>query len=183
MPKPPIRVFFLASVLVLCQTAGICGTAQDKRIGFTVPAAPWTLTFPAGDFVVAEKQLKPDGRYGYFFMVDDKRHLELSMFIEPVGNCKDSKSCRDMLWKMGNPAWVNPQNVVLTEIDEVSIFEFLLPSFRGQPVQQQNLYAEFVVDRFWVDFHISKVAYKPQDHELFVRLIKAIRFEPKNSKT
>ena len=167
----------------LCQIAGICGTADDKRLSFTVPAAPWTLTLAAGDFVTKQSQIKPDGRYGYFNLVDETKHLNVSMFIEPVGNCKDSKSCRDMVWKLGNPGWVNPQNLVLTEIGGVSIFEFLVPSFRGLPIQQQNLYAEFVVNGFWVDFHISKVLYKPDEHELFERLIKSIKFEPKNSKT
>lgn len=183
MTKLVNRVFGLLSVFVLCQIAGICGTAEDKRIGFTVPAAPWTLTLPAGDFVTKQSQIKPDGRYGYFYMVDDTRHLNVSMFIEPVGNCKDSKSCRDMVWKMGNPGWENPQNVVLSEIGDVSFFEFLMPSLKGVPFQQQNMYAEFVVDGFWVDLHISKVLYKPEEHELFERLIKSIKFEPKNSKT
>jgi len=183
MIKLLIRVFRIFSVLALCQIVGICAIVEDKQIGFTVPAAPWTLTLPADDFVVAQKQIKPDGRYGYFSMTDDSKHLNASMFIEPVGDCKDSKSCRDMVWKLGNPAWVNPRNLVLSQIGEVSILEFLLPSFRGQPIQQQNLYAEFVVDGFWVDFHISKVLYKPEEHELFERIIKSIKFEPKNSKT
>jgi hypothetical protein len=170
-------------VIALCQAGGICRTPDERKLSFTVPAAPWTLTLPAGDFVTSQKQIKPDGRYGYFHIVDDAKQLNVSMFIEPVGNCKDSKSCRDMVWKMGNPAWVNPQNIVLTEIGEISIFEFLIPTFRDLPIQQQNLYAQFVVEGFWVDVHISKVLYKPQEHDLFVRLIKSIKFEPKNSKT
>jgi hypothetical protein len=39
------------------------------------------------------------------------------------------------------------------------------------------MYAEFVVDDFWVDLHISKVLYKPADHELFAQLVKAINFD------
>jgi len=35
---------------------------------------------------------------------------------------------------------------------------------------------------FWVDLHISKVLYKPEEHELFELLVKAIRFEPKEKK-
>jgi hypothetical protein len=133
--------------------------------------------------VIVQRQFKPDGRNGYFFIIDDQKHVNVSMFIEPAEQCKDSKSCRDMVWKMGNPAWVNPQNVVQSEIGDVSFFEFLIPVFQGQPIQQQNMYAEFVVDGFWVDLHISKVLYKPGDHEMFERIIKSIKFEPKkNSK-
>lgn len=102
------------------------------------------------------------------------------MYIEPAVNCSDSRSCRDMIWKAGNPAWVNPQNVVQSEIGDVSFFEFLIPTFQGMPIQQQNMYAEFVVDGFWVDLHISKTLYKPEEHNLFEQIIKSIKFEPKN---
>ncbi len=173
----------LCGVLLLGLATAVCGQVQVKPIRFTVPSAPWTMTIPANDFVIKEKNIKPDGSAGYFFIVDEAKNLNVSFFIEPVGGCKDSKSCRDMVWKGGNPNWEKPQNVVLSEIGEVSFFEFMVPSFRGQPVQQQNMYAEFVVDWFWVDLHISKVLYRPEEHELFERLVKSIKFEPKkNSK-
>jgi hypothetical protein len=88
-----------------------------------------------------------------------------------------------MVWKGGNPAWEKPQNFVSSEFGNISYFEFLMPKFRGQPIQQQNMYAEFVVDGYWVDLHISKVLYKPAEHELFEQLVKAVKFEPKPEKT
>jgi len=103
------------------------------------------------------------------------------MFIEPASACKDSKSCRDLVWKSGNPTWINIKNVVQSEIGEISTLEFLLPSFQGMDIQQQNLYAEFVVDGYWVDMHISKVLYQPEDHKLFEQLVQSVRFEPKKS--
>lgn len=169
----------LSMILILSLRAEMTGTSADERIGFTVPAAPWTLTFPKENLKVQQRQVKPDGRYGYFLMHDDKNKLNISLFIEPVVDCKDSKACRDMVWKAGNPSWENPQNVVMSELGGASCFEFLIPSFKGQPVRQQNLYAEFVVDEFWVDLHISKVLYQPNEHELFERVVKSIRFEPK----
>ncbi len=154
----------------------------EKRLSFTAPAVPWSLTIPAQDFVVRQKQFKPDGRSAYFSLASEEKMLNISFFIEPALRCKDSKSCRDMVWKLGNPAWENPRNVVLSEIDEVSYFEFLIPSFRGQAIHQQHMYAQFVVDGFWVDLHLSKVLYTRDDHELFENLVKAVRFEPKKKK-
>jgi hypothetical protein len=172
----------LGGIVLVAQGSLAHGSFDEKRIGFTVPAAPWTMTLPAGNFVVEQRQQKPDGSSGYFFLTDDQSHLNVSFYIEPVGSCKTSKACRDMVWKMGNPSWENPKNFVSSQIGEVSYFEFLIPSFRDQPVQQQNMYAEFVVDGFWVDLHISKVLYKREDHELFEQLVKAIKFEPKPSR-
>ena len=155
-------VFILSA---LCQSSVISNTFDEERIGFTVPAAPWTLTLPKDQLVVVQQQIKPDGRSGYFYMNDEKNKLNISFFIEPVKDCKDSKACRDMVWKAGNPMWENPQNVVLSEIGDVSYFEFFMPSLQGVPFKQQNMYAEFVKDGFWVDLHISKVHYKPEEHE------------------
>jgi hypothetical protein len=166
--------------LALCQPAVSSKTFDEERIGFTVPAAPWRLTLPKGELVVERQQLKPDGRSGYFSMNDEKKSMTISFFIEPVKDCTDSKACRDMVWKLGNPSWEHPQKVVQSEIGDVSYFEFFLPSFRGVPVKQQNMYAEFVKDGFWVDMHISKVLYQPDEHELFERVIKSVKFEPKN---
>lgn len=168
-------------LLIFCQALAMATPIEDKRIGFTVPAAPWTLTLPADNFVIAQRQIKPDGRYGYFLMNDEVRELNVSMFIEPADKCSDSKSCRDMIWKAGNPEWGKPQHVVQSEIGDISFVEFLVPSYEGQPIQRQNMYAEFVVDGFWVDLHISKALYKPSDHELFERTIKSIKFEPKQN--
>ena len=169
----------LCAVLLVAQTAFAAGAVQDKRLEFTVPAVPWTLTLPAKDFEIAERRVKPDGSGAYFFLTSEQSQLNVSFFIEPVSKCKDSKGCRDMVWKTGNPAWGKPQNFVSSQIGDVSYFEFLVPSFQGQPIRQQNMYAEFVVDGFWVDLHISKVLYKPEEHELFEQLVKAIKFEPK----
>jgi len=177
------RLFFiLSAILLAAQFSSAHGPLEEKRMSFTVPAAPWTLTLPAANFSLKQKQLKPDGSAGYFALADETSNLNVSFFIEPVGNCKDSKSCRDMVWKLGNPAWENPKNFVSSEIGDVSYFEMLIPSFRGQPVQQQNMYAEFVVDGFWVDLHISKIFFKPDEHKLFEELVKSIKFEPKTGR-
>jgi hypothetical protein len=172
------KLSVIAWTLLVCQ-AVFSEPLQERRIEFTLPQAPWTLTIPADNFQMAQKQMKQNGIGGYFHVIDQTQGLNLSLYIEPVKDCKESKSCRDMVWKLGNPTWKNPQNVVQSEIGDVSFFEFLIPAFQGMRVQQQNMYAEFVVDGFWVDLHLSKVLYKPADHKLFERIIKSIKFEPK----
>src|SRR5262245_25273706 len=117
----------------------LAAAPMEERIGFSVPAAPWTLTLPKAGLVIKNQQIKPDGRNGYFSMIDEQNDLNISFFIEPVKDCKDSKSCRDMVWKVGNPSWEKPQNVVHSQIGDVSYFEFLMPSFQGMPVKQQNM--------------------------------------------
>src|SRR5437879_7948194 len=170
---------FAIAALILVQVSSMRATAQEKRLEFTFADVPWTLTIPADDFQLAEKQMRADGHGIYFHLVDEKQEINLSMFIEPVKNCTDSKSCRDFIWKTGNPEWINPQHVVQSEIGGVSVLELMVPKFQGMDLRQQNVYAEFVQDGFWVDMHISKVLYKPEEHQLFERIIKSVKFEPK----
>jgi hypothetical protein len=164
-------------ILILCQVN--FASAQEKRLEFTVDGSPWTLIIPADDFRLAEKKMRSDGRGAYFHLVDQTQKVNLSMFIEPVKDCADSKSCRDMIWKLGNPQWINPQNVVQSEIGDVSVLELMVPKYQDMDIRQQNVYAEFVVDGFWVDMHLSKVLYQPAEHKLFERIIKSVRFESK----
>jgi hypothetical protein len=84
-----------------------------------------------------------------------------------------------MIWKLGNPQWINPQNVVQSEIGDVSVLELMVPKYQDMDIRQQNVYAEFVVDGFWVDMHLSKVLYQPAEHKLFERIINSVRFESK----
>ena len=175
------KLSVIASMLLVCQIIGGAASAQEKRLEFTVSESPWTLTIPSDDFHMAQEKTRSDGRGAYFYLVDEKQNVNLSMFIEPMKDCKDSKSCRDMLWKLGNPEWVKPQNVVQTEIGDASVLEFLIPVYQGMAIRQQNFYAEFVVDGFWVDMHLSQVLYKPEDHKLFERIIKSVKFESKKN--
>jgi len=181
------KLLTLFVLLLLCSAAVMARISkmvtEDGRLEFTVPAAPWTLSLPKGEIAIQQQQIKPNKQEGYFSMVDKKTYLFISFFIEPVRDCKDSETCRDMILNLGNPSWENPQNLVKSRIDDISCFEFLIPSFRGKPVKQQNLYAEFVKDGYWVDMHISMPLYDPKDHDLFEQFVKSVRFDPKASVT
>jgi Protein of unknown function (DUF4019) len=176
---------YMLILLVLSSLLSPSPTARnqsDRPVSITIPAAPWVLTLSGKDISVENRQVKPDGRYGYFALSDNHNKIVISMYIEPADKCKTSKECRDMVWKAGNPTWENPQNVVMGEIGQVSFFEFLMPSLRDMPIPQQHMYAQFVVDQFWVDMHISKTSYQPKEHKLFEEVIKSVKFEPKQAK-
>jgi hypothetical protein len=164
---------------ILFQTNRPSFAADGQNLKFTVRDAPWTLSLTQGGLTVDDQQIQPNGKAGYFLLHDQKAAINVSFYIEPTNNCTTSRDCRDMVWKLGNPGWENPQNVVLSEYGDTSIVEFLVPSFKGVPVNQQNIYAEFVVNGYWVDLHVSKVAYKPADHDALERIVRSIMFELK----
>lgn len=150
-----------------------------KPMAFTVPEAPWFLELPFADVEIDQQSVKPHGRNGYFRISYEHTELIVSFWIEPALNCKDSESCRDMVYAGNTPKLEHPRDLSKSRIGEVGVFEYLLPKYQGVQVDQQNMYAEFVVDGWWVDMHASKTAYKPADHQLFENLVKTVRFEPK----
>ena len=84
-----------------------------------------------------------------------------------------------MVLKAGNPAWGEYQDLLTSEIGDVSFFEFFRPEVQEMPVKMLDMYAEFVRDGYWIDLHISKVLYREQHHILFENLIRSAAFEPK----
>src|SRR5262245_52057840 len=174
------RLILLLFILILPLTrSAYSQQPEGSSVKLTVPKAPWTI-FISGDALVLNSQkINPDGSRGYFMLVDEKAEMFASLFIEPVDKCKTSKECRDMVWKLGNPAWQKPQNVKLSEIGEISILELFVPELQGRPIRQQNMYAEFVSAGYWVDLHLSKPLYQDRDRGLFERMVKSVKFEPK----
>ena len=173
-------------VLLLILLPSSTSTAYSQRtegssVRLTIPKAPWTILISGEALVLNQQRIEPDGRRGYFMLTDEKVEMFASLFIEPVDRCKTSKECRDLVWRLGNPDWQNPQNVKLSQIGEISILELLVPEYQGKPIRQQNMYAEFVRDGYWVDLHLSKVLYRDEDRALFERMATSLRFEPKNA--
>jgi len=174
--------FVLSLILIPALTqSAYSQKSEGSSVRLTVPRAPWTMLISGETLVLDRQEIKPDGGQGYFMLTDEKAQMFASLYIEPVDKCNTSKQCRDMVWKLGNPSWQSPQNVRLSQIGEISTLEFLMPEFQGKPVQQQNIYAEFVVDGYWVDLHLSKVLYQERDHSLFEAMVKSVRFEPKKA--
>ena len=155
------------------------GRMFPDRLDFTVPAAPWVVTVPAGDFVPGPSEQLPGGKSARFLFTSDQTGLTASITIEPATKCVDSKSCRDFVRAAELPRLSGVKEVSSSELGGVGVFEYMLPEFRGIPVRQQNMYAEFVQDGFWVDLHISKVSYEKKDRKLFEALISALTFEAK----
>jgi tetratricopeptide (TPR) repeat protein len=157
------------------------GRLFPDRLDFSAPGAPWVLTIPAEDFEISKSSHTPDGKQAYFLFINPKTGITASLYIESASKCSSSKDCRDLLRATNLQNLKGPENVISSEVGGISTFEYLLPSFRGQSLRQQNMYAEFVKDGFWADLHISKVLYKPQDRDLFETLVRSVKFEKKTS--
>jgi hypothetical protein len=175
-----IPITFVA--IFLLQAFAAAQTRIEDQFAFTVVDSPWMIMLDGKNLEMKDQQIKHDNKSGYFLLTDEKEGFTVSLFIEPAVKCKTSAECRDFVWKTGNPLWENLQNVVQSKIGDVSYFEFFRPTVKNQPLQMQDMYAEYVENGFWVDLHISKVLYKKEDHLLFGNFVKSVRFVSKTGK-
>jgi len=176
-----IRTFVAAVFLTLPLTGQLASAQTPGTMSFSVDASPWELILP-DDGLKVNSERRKDERSAYL-SARGSSGLIASVFIEPVKNCMDAKSCRDMVWKLGNPSWGTPQNVKMSEIGEASCVGFLVPVFQGMKVNQQNLYAEFVKDGYWVDLHLSLSGFTPERQGVLDSFVRSVRFAEKRKTT
>jgi len=171
----------LASLAFLFVLANCCIGQSDfvDGVHLTTTKAPWMMRILGSDLDITGVQAKPDEASAYFMMVSQSTKLNVSVFIEPVGKCKNAAECRDHVLNSGNPSWGKFEKLAKATLKDFSYFEFYRPSVEGQPVKMLDMYAEYVSDGYWVDLHISKALYTKADHELFEKVINSVVFTPK----
>ena len=176
---------FVAALLLVALRVPAPESSGDPAapIGLTVPKAAWVMLVPSGAFEMKQHQVKPDGSAAYFMMSDASTGLNLSFFIEPVTHkdCSTAVGCRDWAWKAEQTRLKDIEGVRESEIGDAAVVEYLQPLLGKIRIDQKNMHAYWVRDGYWIDAHISKVAFKESDRERFVDLVRAIEFAPKSA--
>jgi hypothetical protein len=137
-----------------------------------VPESASTIAFPADGFRV---ETADDAR-PYYFLKDEKTGLNVSFNFEPVRKCKTSEECRDYLVaKLRTVSFKKDWSV--SKIDQTPVSEHLDGPVEGLNLRQHHLNAHYIIDGVWIDMHLSKVNYRPADHELFASFVRSIRID------
>lgn len=177
----PRRIIPIAvAPLFIFQVFAFSQAGVEERLRLTTPEAPWTINIDGKPLHLENVKVQEGGKGAYFLMKNDKDGLTVSIFVEPAVKCKTSEECRDFVLKTGNPAWGKFQDLAKSSIGDFRYFEFFRPEVGGQPLQIQDMYAQFVGGGYWVDLHISKVRYKKEDRALFENLVRSVKFVPRN---
>jgi hypothetical protein len=170
-----------ATLAIVCLTiaAGAQKQSGDSKLGVTLPSAPWTLVFDVKDFAVKVNEIQPDGR-AYIDANNDKTHVTLSVFLEDAGSPATADGCAENQKKrMEQKSPFKRDNIETKITNGMNIVEYTIPEFQGAPVQQRNIFACIPKDNIYVDVHLSKILFKPQDQTLFDEVLAAMHFVPK----
>lgn len=134
-----------------------------------VPLSDRFIQFPVSDYhVEMEDNSRP------YYMLTSRNGVSVSFNFERVHKCNSSEACRDYLrdrMKSGDPAkeqWSSSQ------LGDVFISEYTIPSLKGIPIRQHNLNAHYIVDDVWIDMHLSKTQYSDSDRKLFADFVRSV---------
>lgn len=176
---------FLTAGVLLILFSGLVRAQPGHADGvdLTTIQAPWSLRILGNDLDITKAQVKPDQQSAYFMMTSESKKLNVSVFIEPVKDCRSSEKCRDHVLQLGNPGWGQYQDLRKGKIKDFYYFEFFRPAVNGRPLKVLDMYAQYVADGYWVDLHISKVLYDKTEHVLFENVVNSVAFVPKGGAT
>ncbi len=181
----------LASAAVQSRTSEINLDFPEPHnvVMLSVPDQPAAIKIDLMRLKIIQSDLRQD-LSGRRMMAEDSRGWVFSSFLFPREHAKNSTDLREWEWtdlqKGLAKNGLKPQQVKLYEKSGTAMLEYTIEEFRGQKVHQRNLFGYVVSGNLAIDFHISKVAFTPDDQKYLDTLLSGIslveNYEP-DSKT
>ena len=63
----------------------------------------------------------------------------------------------------------------MSEVGDAAIVEYMVKAYMGRKVGQKNIHVYLAHDGYWIDVHISKVLYQPQDQPSLDAIVKSVQ--------
>jgi hypothetical protein len=151
------------------------------KVEITIANEPWTLAFDVKDFSIKENGVQPDGRV-YLLAENQKNMVTLSAYLERVQGAATASDCQaTQKARLDEKVDYKREKIETKQADGMEIVEYTIPEFSGAPIQQRNLFACLPKDDVYVDIHLSKALFKPDDEKRFAGILDSAQFIPKSS--
>jgi tetratricopeptide (TPR) repeat protein len=178
-----IRGLILLGAFLLCSTG--VGPAQititfpepHNIVVLSVPDKPAALQIDLLRLKVESNDLRQDIA-GRRLQASDSQGWVFSSFLFPRDHTVDSKGLREKEWadlrKGLSGDGLTPEQVKIYEKGSTPMLEYVIEIFRGRNVHQKNVDGYIVSGDMAMDFHISKIAYTPEDRKFLDALVNGI---------
>jgi len=154
-------------------------TSPKMEIGFA--NENWSLVFDAVGFRVKTNALQPDGR-AYLLAANESTQVTLSVYLQKVPGEATADDCRENQKKrLRQKVDYEREKIESRELAGMAIVEYTIPHLGDVPVQQRNLFACLAKDDVYVDIHLSKTLFKPEDEELLNTVLTSAHLVDRNS--
>lgn len=150
------------------------GTANDLYLA--TPGSSWSLEIDTPGFTLEQKDFSQDGTAARLMAVNKKDNVILSAFLEKAARPGDAKACREYYWSEAKTSPFQKDDLKMSESSSAALVEYIVKEHLGIRVNQKNINAYLSQNGYWVDVHISKVDFKPEDEAMLQSIVKSIRF-------
>ena len=145
-------------------------------VSLALPDRAWRLLIDLPGFTFGPKQSLP--ARARLAGANASTAMNLSVFLEAAAPGRTAVDYREQLWartKSTGPFI----DVRRSERDGMALLERTFPGAAGVRIDQRHVNALVVRDGVWLDVHLSKPRYTPQDDPLFEAIIRTVRFADK----
>lgn len=170
-PNISFRIFVLAAT-ALVSGCSITQAEIATNLYLVIPGSNWSLEIDAPGFIFQQKEITADGMNTRLEAENKSDGFFLSAFLEKAEGVGDAKQCREYYWNRARQSPFKKDDIKMSEIGSVALVEYIVK----EPINSKNMNAYLSQYGYWVDVHISKADFKPEDEAKFQSIVKSIRF-------
>lgn len=164
---------------LFCAMAAPSAAAQGQKLPdestLGVPGNDWALRIGTEGFTLDRNQTADDG-YGRMMMASNPATgVILSVYLEKAPRKGNSRDAREYYWEKSKKSPVKKDEIKLSDFGGLPIVEYFVKEFQGAQINQKSVNAYLAKDDTWIDVHLSKVQFKPEDQPLFDTILKSLK--------
>lgn len=166
-------LLILLTLSLLCATA-VAEENPSRPIVLSLPDINWALEIKATGFSVDKFEIAPQGDAARFQATNKKTGVIMSGFLEKAPMKGNAKNCRSYYWFKAQKSPFPKTDIKMSESGGLAIVEYFVKEYMGQQLNQKNLNAYMAESDYWIDIHLSKTDYKPDDQKLFESVLSGV---------
>jgi tetratricopeptide (TPR) repeat protein len=175
---------FLFAVFAMALLSGRAASAgETNNLYLATPGSSWSLEINTPGFALEQRGFSRDGTAAQLKAVNTENGVIMTAFLEKAETPGDAKKCREYYWSQAQKSPMKKDDIKLSEIGPVALVEYTIKKFEDLTIDQKNMNAYLSRDGYWVDVHISKTEFKPEDEAVFLSIVKSIRFNDHHNPT
>jgi tetratricopeptide (TPR) repeat protein len=180
---------FLAAAALFAMTmqSGIAlAESASGTIVLTLPGCEWALEIDVPGYVLEYQQVALDGEAARFHAENERAGTILSGVLEKAPEEGGAERCREYYWSRARSSAFAKNDISMSRRGEWALVEYVVSVFRGERIDQKHLNAYRSHGGYWIDVHLTKMNFKPDDRKYFDAVLDSIRidreFEPDSLK-
>jgi len=146
---------------------------------FSLPDKNWAVEFPLKGFKIQQSEVVRDFESIRIQAQSDRANLIFSVSLAPVTKALDNKGLKESNWNRLRDLPFKRESVKKYEAGDWAFLEYVITDVEGmkdcRELNQKNVFAYHVKGNTWINFHLSKVSYKPPDERLFKDFIASVK--------